>query len=128
MHHGRQTATRTRRPHLLRATVALLILLGAPHASAQDLSLKSGESMDLYPVYWISECKSLLRSFAGIDILEGPPGVVLSIREDMVLARRQCPNKVPGGIVVVTVKDVPAKVSGVLRFRVRYNTVDGERQ
>ena len=109
--------------------LAVLSVLGAASANAQEIALKNGESADLGAVYWISNCRSLLKSFAGVDVLEGPPGVVLSIREDMVYARRQnCPNKVPGGIVVATAKDVQSKASGILRYRVRYNTSDGERQ
>jgi hypothetical protein len=129
MNQDRVTTIQERRPHYLRPTLALLVLVWATYTSAEDFSLRSGESKDLFPVYWVLNCKSALRSFTGIDLVEGPPGISLSIREEMVLARRQnCPDKVPGGIVVVTAKDVPSKVSGVLKFRVRYHTVDGERQ
>ena len=98
-------------------------------ANAQDVSLKKGESAELGPVYWQSNCTSILKSFGGIDLLDGPPGIELTIREDSVMARRQnCPNKMPGGIVVLTAKDVPSKFSGTIKYRVRYKTEDGDMQ
>ena len=98
-------------------------------ADAQVISLKSGETVQLGPVYWVANCKSLLKSFSGVDILEGPPGLRLSIKEDMVYARRQkCPDKVKGGYVMATVKEVKTAVSGTLKYRVRYSTVDGQQQ
>jgi hypothetical protein len=106
--------------------VAWLVLFASPHAFAEEFFLKSNESIDLFAVYWVKDCKSLLTSFAGVDVMDGPPGVTLSIREQDVLPQRQgCPSKVPGGIVAASVKDISAKLSGSLRFRVRYNTTDG---
>lgn len=108
--------------------VAVQLVMLTP-AFAQQVSLKSGESADLQQVYWIADCKSELESFAGIDLLDGPPGVTLSIREEAVLPRRQnCPSKVAGGVVVASVKDVPTEIAGVLKYRVRYKTLDGPRQ
>jgi hypothetical protein len=103
--------------------------LASPPASAQVVSLKNGETAQLGQVYWVANCKSLLKSFAGVDVLEGPPGVSLSIKKDMVYARRQnCREMVPGGYVMATAKGVKAPVSGALKYRVRYNTVDGPQQ
>ena len=82
-----------------------------------------------HPPSVIADCKSELESFAGVDLLDGPPGVTLSNREEAVLPRRQnCPSKVAGGVVVASVKDVPAQIAGVLKYRVRYKTLDGPRQ
>lgn len=109
-------------------------LLGASWsstASGQEVSLRAGESVDLHSVYWVQRsCHSLLRRIEGVDILEGPTGVSLSIRTEEVLtsARQNCPNKVPGGMVVATVKDVPAKVTATLSYRVRYETDEGPKQ
>jgi hypothetical protein len=108
---------------------AVLGTLASVPASAQAISLKNGETAQLGQVYWVANCKSLLKSFAGVDILDGPPGVSLSIKKDLVYARRQnCPQKVPGGYVVATAKGVKASVSGTLNYRVRYNTLDGPQQ
>jgi hypothetical protein len=96
---------------------------------AQEISLKNNESAEINTVYWISKCKSILKSFAGVDILEGLPGITLTIKEELVYARRQnCPNKVPGGKVIATARDTNAAVSGIVKYRVRYNTLDGDRQ
>ena len=105
-----------------------LSMLGAS-AHAEEISLKAGESADLGSVYWISNCQSILKGFGGVDILEGPPGIELAIREESVTARRQnCQNKVQGGVVVLTAKEVQSKLSGVLKYRVRYKTEDGDKQ
>jgi hypothetical protein len=118
-----------RRSVFVALVLAVLCAVASLPASAQVVSLKNGETAQLGQVYWVANCKSLLKSFAGVDILEGPPGVSLSIKKDMVYARRQnCPEMVPGGYVVATAKGVKASVSGALRYRVRYNTADGPQQ
>ncbi len=117
--------------HIISAAAAMLAAaLAAGEVCAQEvISLKAGESADLAGVYWIADCRSMLKGFAGVDVLDGPPGLALSIREQEVVARRQnCPNKVPGGVVVVTAREVPAKAAGLLKYRVRYETSDGPRQ
>lgn len=112
--------------------ISALFLLAAVHLNtmADDaVALKAGESTDLHPVYWINSCKSILKEFAGVDLLEGPRGIELSIREDNVMARRQnCPDKVPGGWVVLTAKEVTTTFSGKIQYRVRYKTEDGDKQ
>lgn len=98
-------------------------------ASAQDTSIKSGESVDLFAVYWIANCRSILKNFVGVDVLEGPLGVTISLREEPVRAQRQnCPDSIPGATLVVTAKDVTERSVSTLKFRVRYNTDDGPRQ
>lgn len=112
---------------------ALILLAAAMAVStgvmAQSVSLKSGESADLGWVYWIANCRSILASFSGVDLLEGPKEVTLAIREGQVMARRQnCPSPVPGGTVVIKAGEVKEKYSGTIRYRVRYRTEDGDRQ
>ncbi|MBH1962917.1 MAG: hypothetical protein I8H77_01210 [Comamonadaceae bacterium] len=98
-------------------------------ARGQDVSLKIGESADLGAVYWQSNCVSTLKKIVGVDMLDGPPGVELHIREETVMAKRQnCSNKLPGGVVVLTAKDIPQKFSGTIKYRVRYSTEDGDKQ
>ena len=96
---------------------------------AQDFTLKAGESADLSAVYWVRNCQSLLKSFIGVDVLEGPPNAELTIREESVLPTRQgCPNRVPGGMVVLKLKPAAAKFEGAIKYRVRYNTEEGDKQ
>ena len=64
-----------------------------------------------------------------VEILEGPPEVTVTIKEGMVTPRRQsCPNKVAGGTVVATAKEVKEPIEAKLTYRVRYKTKDGDRQ
>lgn len=107
----------------------VMLALACLNANAQDISLRVGESVDLGPVYWQSNCVSILKGIAGVDILDGPPGIELTIREENVTARKQnCQNKLPGGIVVLTAKEIPIKFSGTIKYRVRYKTEDGDKQ
>jgi hypothetical protein len=100
-----------------------------PKQPGEEVSIKSGESVDLGSVYWVEGCTSLLVNVVGVDLLEGPPGVTLSVRREDVLPERPgCTKKVNGGVVVASVKDVAIPVHGVLRYRVRYTMSDGTNQ
>lgn len=108
---------------------ALALVSVAAFAQTREVSLRPGESTDLHSVYWVSNCKSVLRKFAGIDVLEGSPGIQLSIREEMVTARRQnCPEKVLGGTVVLTAGSQLEKGVATIKYRVNYDTEDGRKQ
>jgi hypothetical protein len=86
---------------------------------AEEISLKSNETAEINTVFWISQCKSILKSIAGVDLLEAPPGITLTIKEEVVNVRRQnCEAKVPGGKVIATARDIKDPVSGTLRYRV----------
>ena len=62
-------------------------------------------------------------------MLEGPPELKLSIREEPVLPRRQgCAAKEPGGMLLLMAKGVTDKIEAKLIYRVKYNTKDGPRQ
>jgi hypothetical protein len=117
-------------------TVFLVTLaLSAAHAvvaHAQDkpnrVALKAGESVELMTVYWVLNCRSVMIGIPEIEVLEGPQQVALTIKEGMVLPRRQgCANRVPGGILVATAKDVKEPMEGKLTYRLKYKTKDGER-
>jgi hypothetical protein len=120
------------------AIVAASVLVGAGlgihgPANAQDalrrLAVKNGESVDLGTVYYVSNCRSIMVGLPDIDVLEGPTGVTISIREEPVLPRRQgCAAKVAGGTVVLTAKDVTEPAEAKLTYRVNYKTKDGPRQ
>ena len=99
-------------------------------ASAQNYFVNSGESTDLFAVYWVANCRSMLKSFDGVEILEGGlPGVTVSLREEPVRATRQnCSDSVPGATLVVTAKDITEKSAVNLKLRVNYLTESGPRQ
>ena len=113
-----------------KAATVLIGLAGAivPTAAAfsQTITLKSGQSADLFPVYWIENCVSQLDHFAGVEIVSGPPGLKLSLRQQDVKAVRQnCSALVPGAIVVVTAPEVSQPSSGTLKYKVRYVLKNG---
>ncbi len=63
-----------------------------------------------------------------IEVLEGPKEVSLSMKQGMVLPRRQnCAARVPGGILIATAKDVKEPVEAKLTYRLMYKTKDGDR-
>jgi len=116
---------------LIATMVLAPLVLPSGSASAQSLriALKSGESVDLGPVYWVANCRSILLGLPEIEILEGPPELVLSLREAMVLPRRQnCPANVAGAILTATAKDVKEPIEAKLTYRLKYKTKDGDRQ
>jgi hypothetical protein len=129
---------RTVRQMRFTAIVAAFVLVGAGLAShspanAQDtlrrIAVKNGESVDLGTVYYVSNCRLIMIGMPDIEVLEGPKNVVLSIREEPVLPRRQgCAAKVAGGTVVLTAKDVTEPAEAKLTYRVNYKTKDGPRQ
>ena len=96
-------------------------------AGAEPAVLAAGQSVDLGVVFWADGCTSTLLTIVGVDVLEAPAGVELSIRKEDVLARPGC-TKIPGGVVVASVKSVSAPLTGTVRYRVRYRTLNGPRQ
>ena len=115
-----------------RMVVALGVAFAASSMGAQAqerLALKSGESVEVGPVYYIANCRSIMVGMPELEILEGPELITLSIKEGMVLPRKfNCANRVPGGTIVLTAKQVSEPVQSKLTFRVKYKTKDGDRQ
>jgi hypothetical protein len=100
-------------------------------ASPQEtILMKAGETVDLGPVYWISNCRSLLQSTPVAEVMEGPPQLTVSVKEKMVLPRKQsCARPVSGGeLTLSAAKDINVRTEGKLFVRVKYQTKDGERQ
>ncbi len=95
----------------------------------QSIAVKSGESVDLMPVFGEKNCRSILTETPTVEVLEGPPEVKVSVREEMVAPRRAaCKDKIKGGVVVLTANGAKARTEGKLTFRVKYKGRDGERQ
>jgi hypothetical protein len=101
-------------------------------ASAQSpsaIALKSGESVVVQSVWYVSQCRSIMIGMPEVEILEGPPELTLSVAPDKVLPRRlNCPNKVDGGTLTATAKDVQEPIHTQVTYRVKYKTRDGDRQ
>jgi len=81
------------------AMVGITIEAGAQaQADVRRLVIKSGENVELGPVYFVANCRSIMIGLPEIEILEGPPELTLSIKETQVLPRRQgCAAPVAGG-------------------------------
>jgi hypothetical protein len=105
------------------------VLMGTKGYAQDRRILKSGESIELHTVYYVNNCRSLMIGLPEVEVLEGPQQVTLSIKEAMVLPRRQnCANKVPGGILSATARDVAEPMETKITYRVNYKTKDGARQ
>jgi len=115
--------------------LAISFFASAPYARAQtidgapSIALKNGETIEVGPVYWVSNCKSLLKSMPAVEILDGPVGVTATMKEAMVLPRRQhCANKVVGGLLMLSAQDVEDQSYSNMTLRITYQTRDGERK
>jgi hypothetical protein len=119
----------------------LMCLLGAAGISATHdahgqtvrgsatIALKSGETSEVGPLYYVVNCKSLLKSTPEAEILEGPPAVSVAVKEAMVLPRAQnCANRIAGGILVISAKDVEDPSYTPITVRITYKTKDGDRK
>ena len=101
----------------------------AQTANAQNIAIKSGETLELQSVYFVQNCRSAAIAKPEAEILEGPPDVMVTVKEGDVVPRAQgCSNKIRGGTLFLT---APYEIddSGVTRLviRVKYKTRDGDR-
>jgi hypothetical protein len=115
----------------------LAVCLAGPPAHAQtmtvagspSLALKSGESVEVGDVYYVSNCRSLLKGTPEVEVLEGPSAVSVSIKDAMVLPRWQsCANRVQGGTLVISAKEIEDPSYTRLTIRIVYKTRDGDRK
>jgi hypothetical protein len=98
-------------------------------AKPTNIALKGGETVELGGLYWVSNCKTILKATPTAEILEGPEEITIAVKEAMVLPRaQQCAKEVKGGMLSVTAKEVKQRKDSSLIIRVKYPTRDGERQ
>jgi hypothetical protein len=123
------------RPNVLFAILGfgIAVFAGAAGAAAQEelprISLKSGETVEVRNVFFIRNCKSILKETPVVEVLEGPAELTLTIKPGMVVPRSDnCSNPVAGGTVVATAKDVKGPKEAKLTYRVKYKTLEGDRQ
>jgi len=95
-----------------------------------NIALKSGESFELANAYYItSTCKSLLMGTPEVEVLDGPPGITVTIQEAMVTPHfYNCAKPVRGGKVIITAKEIEDEGYARLTLRYKFRTRDGERQ
>jgi hypothetical protein len=94
-----------------------------------SIALKNGETFELPNAYYISTtCKSLLIATPEVEILDGPPGVSVAVKEAMVTPRAyNCAKPVTGGKVIISAKDVDEPSFTTMTLRYRFKTRDGDR-
>jgi hypothetical protein len=92
------------------------------------IALKSGETQDLGPIYSIRLCRSTSIAKPEVEILEGPPDITVTIKEEDIVPRAQgCANKVPGGRLLITApKEIVDPSFTRLAVRITYKTDDGD--
>ena len=96
---------------------------------AHTIALKSGESEEVSDLYYVANCASLLNSPPQVEVVDGPPAVKASIKEDMVMPRLQkCPAKVKGGKLVVSAGTIEDPSNSQLTVRVTFDTREGIRK
>ena len=98
--------------------------------ASQSVALKSGESAEVANLFWVANCRSLLKGPMNAEILEGPSDVAVSIKDQNIVPHIQnCAKPVAGGVLLLTAaKAIKSRVTAKLVLRVKYPTVDGERQ
>jgi hypothetical protein len=95
----------------------------AQQNQTQRIAAKSGETIELFPVFAQVNCRSILLATPEVEVLEGPPELTLSVREQMVpVPAADCHNKIKGGILIATIGEVKKPIEGKLTLRIKYKT------
>lgn len=104
----------------------------APAIAAEPatVALKSGETADLNRLFFVRNCRSLLKGKITVELLDGPPGLSASLREQQIVPRKgNCTKAVDGGVLVLAAaKDIKAKTEAKAIIRVKYPTTEGDKQ
>jgi hypothetical protein len=96
---------------------------------AHTIALKSGESEEVTDLYYVQNCLSLLNGPPQVEVVDGPPSVKASLKEDMVLPRAaKCPAKVKGAKLMVSAGTVEDPSFSQLTVRVTFDTREGIRK
>src|SRR5262245_3816185 len=102
---------------------------GQAQADVRRLVIKSGENVELGPVYFVANCRLIMIGLPEIEILEGPPELTLSIKETQSFrAAKAVLPRVAGGKLMLSAKSVTDRTEAKLTFRLKYKTKDGDRQ
>jgi len=109
----------------------------AEHARAQtiqvnvvDVALRSGESIELGDVYYVgANCRSLLTATPEVEVMDGPPGVAVSIKEALIVPRYHgCAKPVTGGKMLFSANNIEDYSYTRMVLRVTYKTRNGNIQ
>jgi hypothetical protein len=117
---------------LLIAPLVFTLLSNATAAQdrVRNLALKNGETVELFTIYQVARCRSILIGKPEVEVLDGTPELSFSIKDAMVVPRNatNCSQKVQGGILEVTANNVTEKKEAKVTIRINYKTKDGPRQ
>ena len=96
--------------------------------SVLNVALKNGESIQLGEVFYIStECRSLLTGTPEVEIMDGPPGVAVTIKKAMVVPRSVgCAKEIPGGKIMISANDIEDYSHTRMVVRIKYPTKSGD--
>src|SRR6266542_79503 len=119
---------------LLISSLCLACVLGGSQVQAQTISgtpgiaLKNGESFELGDAYWISStCNSMLVSTPEVEILDGPPGVTVTVKEAMVTPRYyNCAKPIKGGKVIIAANDIEHSSYTTFTIRFKFKGREGD--
>jgi hypothetical protein len=93
------------------------------------IALKSGETVELGPLYAAINCRSTLTATPTAEIMEGPSEISVSVQEAMVVPRAQeCNKPVKGAKLILSAKEIEDYGTAKLTVRVTFKTKDGETQ
>ena len=69
-------------------TAAMTFTSAFAHA-AETIALKSGETAEIGNLFWVANCRSLLKGPMTVEVLDGPADVTASIREQQIVPHIQ---------------------------------------
>jgi hypothetical protein len=94
----------------------------------ESYALRSGESIELGDVYWVFDCRSLLKGTPEVEIMEGPPSVTATIASALVMPRLDnCAEPVPGGKLKLLAGQIADPSHTTMTIRIKLHTEDGDR-
>jgi hypothetical protein len=118
------------------SVVCLALVLGSAaqaqtiQISVQDIALKNGENIEFGDIYFIgANCSSLLTSTPEVEVMDGPPGVTVTVKQAMVVPRFYgCANRVLGGKMFIAARDIEDYSYTRMTLRITYKTRSGNLQ
>jgi hypothetical protein len=97
-------------------------------AQAAEIAIKNGETLELEKLYFVNNCRSILKSPPSVELLSGPDNISVIVTPKQVLPRTQnCSKDVAGGTLSMSAKDISEISRGQVVLRVKYDTKDGVR-